>query len=543
MSDNLQEDHNGERNDLQHFEQDDDEAEDEAGVQDDDAEDEVNVGDEEPNPIDQHVHELLGLDDEQILLRLYFSMKCDKIRLNDPALTDFLVPLLLDDHWATHLGHCLHGNRHLASLTIHPGPEMTAGGAALLVQGIAGSNIRSLRIETADTAIPIELSRLYAQIIGIPTIESLDLIFVIDDAHVTQLGKALQGNESLKTLSIAVEAFTLSGARDFAIGLRRSHISKLNLVARTNASVPPMRELFLNGIRQSPYLVDLVMCGIVGYMPAVAAVIPKLHAFTIAEPTSFPGFNADHVRLLTHGLRQAKQLKSVRISLSDWGNEEKLRLLFRGLFGKHPSIQQVELVGLEGFGDEAVATLLEHWSSHSSIQSLDLGGSKIGPMGALSLIRAVPMHPQFIILNLNDNERIGYDGLALIGKELAGKRLLDLNLSSIAKWVDYDDVTCEEAVKQASKRAMASRALLEGMRGNTYLQRLDLKGLNLLPEAIAEIDVYRKANNRGRHFLFKQYKDPPGIWSVFLAAQKSNDVLFVFLRELPNVMAWRQKSS
>jgi hypothetical protein len=82
-------------------------------------------------------------------------------------------------------------------------------------------------------------------------------------------------------------------------------------------------------------------------------------------------------------------------------------------------------------------------------------------------------------LNLDNNLAIGYDGLKFLGETLLQGKIMDLRIRNVAKWVDFDDITCDTAVTQESQSAQACHALIVGVRGNVYLEKLNADGNSL----------------------------------------------------------------
>jgi hypothetical protein len=150
------------------------------------------------------------------------------------------------------------------------------------------------------------------------------------------------------------------------------------------------------------------------------------------------------------------------------------------------------------------------------------------------LFEALQDHENLRHLYLSNNPEIDYEGLVAIGQQLPTQLLFTLDLSHTALWIDYDDSECDDAKIQMTQREQASQALLEGIKGSPILGKLVLNGVNLVPHIQAEIDLYVKANRRGRWIILQQDKVPSALFPLVLSKQSDNSsILFLFLLELP----------
>ncbi len=463
-----------------------------------------------------------------------FETSCVRIEANDPDLIEYCPSSTsINDERATRFGAALLGNTHLKELSIEMAWTMSARGADALVQGILGSCIQDLSIFRTE-GMPLELSHLY--VAPMRMVETLTLIFPQDDGNLLRLGQALAGNQSLKSLSLHVDHMSPRGAQFLSHGLVSSHLTKLILIGHSidpEATRVPMQTLYKHGIQNSSTIRTLQLLEILGDMEALSMVLPKLESFVISEIDRKLTFH--DVEVLRKGLSLAHQLFDLRICSAKL-TDDHLRIL-SPILGNHPTLESLELRN-NMFGDEGVASFVEHWQQDSLIWELDLGANKIGPAGALQLLQTVgtpTQHPNMRILNLEENWDIGYNGLKLLGEALSSqKNIKELNLSAVATWIDYHDITCDDAVAQESQRAQACRALLKGIRDNVDLHYLNLDD-NDLPLAVTEeIDLYVKANKSGRVFLRQQNRQPPAFWCHFLARRNAS-LVFLCLRELPIV--------
>jgi hypothetical protein len=466
-----------------------------------------------------------------------FETLCVQIETNDPDLKEYRASYpTINNERATRLGAALLGNTtHLKQLSIHMAWDMTAQGADALVQGILGSHIEELQLSRENhDEMPLDMSQLYVS--PMQMVKTLNLAFALDDDTLRQLGQALAGNQTVKSLYLHVEQLSPRGAQFLSYGLGLSRLTTLDMIGDL-VDPEAMRFLYHHGIQNCPTIHTLQLFGVLGDMEALSLVLPKLESFTISEIEQ--GLTVSDVEFLGNGLRLAHKLILLRIwcvGLTD----NHVRTL-SPILGNHPSLEYLRMRN-NAFGDEGVACLVEHWHRDSLISELDLGVNKIGAVGALHLLQALgtsfTKHPNVRTLTLDENRSIGYNGLKLIGKALSRRKIWELNLRAVTKWIDYDDITCDDALTQESQRAQACYALLEGVQGNVFLQHLNVDHNHLPLSVTAELDLYVEANKSGRVLLRQQHRQPPAFWSYFLAEQRGNpSLMFLFLRELPTVMA------
>jgi hypothetical protein len=140
-----------------------------------------------------------------------------------------------------------------------------------------------------------------------------------------------------------------------------------------------------------------------------------------------------------------------------------------------------------GITDIGTTNFCQHWKDDSPLQELQLRWNDIGADGALTLLQATKRHAAFRNLDLSCNEKIGHDGLELIGRELPSFFFTHLALQKCVKPL----TTTTNGYEQAAVDA-ACRSLADGLRGNASLLSLllaangiDACGAQMLMQAVS----------------------------------------------------------
>lgn len=106
-------------------------------------------------------------------------------------------------------------------------------------------------------------------------------------------------------------------------------------------------------------------------------------------------------------------------------------LTMTGRMGHHPVLQKFDTNKQEQLGNAGVVAFCENWNEASLLREICLTQNNIGGIGAQALMRASATHPKLARLDLSDNQAIGYDGLVLIGKELANAKMQVLDIHRV----------------------------------------------------------------------------------------------------------------
>jgi hypothetical protein len=491
--------------------------------------------------------EAAGINIQDLSERLTFDSQTKKISENDPNFCLFDAPIRFDDETAIQLGTAMVGTTELKGALIKIGDGLTARGARALVGGILGSCVEFLSISTDnDALLPMELAPIY--VYPIQTISNMGLTFPLEDPHATKFGACLEGNQSLKTLVFHIRHLSPNGALAMSKGICQSQLSNLDVVFHTdepdeddehvnNHDNPDtktvMQTLYSQGMQHCQTLEYLSLDGCLGDVSSlVTNVLFNIRELSIDQVE----LSVTETQILSDGLMQTRNLEVLSLCRCRLSNEH-MRVLAASIGDDRLSIQKLTIQN-QPFGDDGIASFIEHWNEDSKIRRLDLSENpNIGCRGAQQLLSAVANHIRARKLILASNRGVGYDGLYLMGQELPGKMLLEVDLQYTAEWVEYENVESKEAMEQQAKRHRAGQSILEGIRGNFFLQRLKLEGVNLEPSVANEVKLYLRANRGFRWLLIRQHRLPPAFWSHFLAKhRKSRSLIFLFLRELHVLM-------
>jgi hypothetical protein len=173
--------------------------------------------------------------------------------------------------------------------------------------------------------------------------------------------------------------------------------------------------------------------------------------------------------------------------------------------------------------------------SNSSLQVLNLSGNDLCPLEAQILMQSIANHRCMRKLIINGHSKIGFEGLILIANELPNCGLEEISLRDFHPW----NVGLEE--KEVAMKA--GRALVDGMKRNSHLGRLDIRvctGLGqmkpLIQNYLEEVEVYLSLNRSGRYLVMRtDYGDvPTGLWGNVLELSNNKiHHMYYFLRELP----------
>ncbi len=503
-----------------------------------------------------------------------FDHECRKLQANDPTVTTFdtsealasssnvVVPL--SDTLAQQLAQSLVGNTHLNELTIHmstthgPPNNVTYTTAQALARGIQQApNLHMLVLE-GNGELGIEVAPLYTET---TSVERLQLLFPMNNAHATKLSETLQNatsSSSLHRLTMFLgPAMTNTVTETLARALRHSKVHTLELLG--SSTTPQVHEtariLYQQGIPGSSIVLLNLFSFLGDWQALVTHVLPHLLGLTIQDVSPEDELTTTNMSILANALLQQQQQhghhhQQQQLKLIRFGNcnltHAHMQLLAPAV-GHHPTLRKLDLMGNPLLGDDALLLFLEHWQDDSKLLELHLTHNHLGVTSVQQLLRAVRSHRELRGLYVGHNPKIGYDGLVAIGNELldGGQMMLQvLDVSHVATWIDHADPESKDAKLQMTKCTRASQALLEGVRANVHLHELRLSGVRLVPHILAELQVYLQANRCGRSMVMTQDQVPSGLWPYVFAkpanqTNSSSSVLYLLLCELVGVVMGR----
>ncbi len=471
---------------------------------------------------------------------------CRRIRRNCPDFSCFMRSPLLDDYEATLLGKALKGSTQMNCLIVRirlGGNQVTTRGAQVLGNGIQQSQIRKLIVEFPDheydglAVIPTDvMQNVYLKPISM--LASLDLGIRLTDSDALLLETSLARSVTLGYLAVQPHYLSPIGALALAKGIRASQIRDMNIRgAPTDSTLQVMDILNLKGFQRSQ-MTCLKLDESVGNVHSLATILSQTRVLMICNVA----ISLSQTNVFCHGLKLRCQLCQLSMGGLHMGDEH-VRILSVGLRDNH-SITTLYLWG-NCIGDEGVNYLVESWGDESLIKDLNLGGNLIGLCGAQHLMQATARLTKLAELNLSSNRSIGYEGLELIGKALPDSLLRKLSLDNVVNWVEYEETdNCEPAKLQRVKVNQASRALVEGIRLNTYLKMLSLDQLHIPNDVGKEIHFYLSLTDEINRcgLLQHQHEIPSAFWCFLFAKYGvllEPGVVFYFLRELPMLLVSR----
>lgn len=460
--------------------------------------------------------------------RQLFESQCDSLRQNKPSLKGF------DRDWsgdqdAIRLGNSLMGNTNLEWLWVPLGPGLTAKGAQALAVGLHYSRIQRLELCGESSLLNSTIIRiLYLE--AIQRIPRLAFSYPLCDRDAIQLGRSLKGNTVVQELQIRVDEFTFRGAHELACGIRQSQIKRLDLTVEDGNDSPDVKRiLLLQAIQKSDSVRYLHISDGVCVVDALAKSLRSLQCVKLFGCVDIKY----DIQTLSDGLMHATTLKILSLN-NCWLGDAEIRILSRGL---HSSSSLTKLcLSKNRIGDEGMIAFIESWRDDSPIQSLDLSWNFIGPLGAQRLIRAAATKRALVDLNTELNRNIGFEGMRMVGEELANLKLRELCVDGCANWVHHDNETSPAAQAQVVARDRARQAIIRGIQANVHLYQIRVYFLENFQEAI---QFYLNLNKSGRYLLRGNNELAPALWAkVFSKCRKDPNVLYYFLRELPTLVSF-----
>jgi hypothetical protein len=253
------------------------------------------------------------------------------------------------------------------------------------------------------------------------------------------------------------------------------------------------------------------------------------------------------------------------------------RHLADGLSSKTSVVEKLNLTR-STLGDAEAGIFARVLLANQNLKSLVLSSNNIGDAGALELAVALRQNNTLDLLDLNWNQ-IGSDGASALADALvANHALKDLNLifnpigddgaTSIAEMLTRNESiekVCIGGFYEKGLKAFATR--LSSMNGlqtltiwdsntrgytseignsfvlaleqNTTLERFDFGAMRSDLEVMPQVEHLLVLNRGGRRLLSATGESVPPLnyWPRILARSSHNaDVLFYFLREIPNVL-------
>jgi hypothetical protein len=485
------------------------------------ADDEEQEGNDEDDQDDANISACFLRREQQL-----FEKQCDSLRQNKPSLKGFHRDWSGDDH-AIRLGNSLKGNTNLEWLWIPLGPGLTARGAEALAEGIHFSHIQRLEL-SGESALDSNVIRiLYLE--AIQTIPRLTFSYPLRDVDAIQLGRALKGNTVVQELQIRVDEFSARGALELAAGIRQSQIKRLDLMVEDESDAPVVKRiLLLHAIQQSNYVRHLHISDGVCVVDALTSSLGSLQTLKLYGCSDL----MYGVQDLSDSLIHALNLRNLCLNNCDLGDDE-MAILSSGL---HSSVSITNLcLSKNGIGDEGMSSFLEHWKDDSPIQELDLSWNCFGPLGAQQLMRAAATKSALLVLNLELNGNIGFEGMRMVGEELPNLTLRELYVDGCANWMHYADENSAAAKAQLVARDRARQAIISGIQANVYLYQIRVYFLENFQEAI---QFYLNLNKSGRYLLGENNELAPTLWCrVFAKCRTDPSVLFFFLQEQPTLVS------
>ena len=273
-------------------------------------------------------------------------------------------------------------------------------------------------------------------------------------------------------------------------------------------------------------------------------------------------------------LQNAPALRELSLSGCYMGSEGA-RYLADGLSSKNSVVENVDLSDNK-LGDDEVGIFARVLIANQNLKSLGLSKNNIGDPGALEIAVALRQNNTLDLLDLDCNYYIGSDGANAIADALvANTALKDLNLSccivgddgatSIAEMLTRNESVekiCiggfgEEGLKGFATRLSSMNGLKSlkirstcytseignsfvlALEQNTPLETFDFFDLQYDVEVMPQVTRLLALNRGGRRLLSAMGESflPLNYWPRILARSSNNaDVIFNFLREIPNVL-------
>jgi hypothetical protein len=247
-----------------------------------------------------------------------------------------------------------------------------------------------------------------------------------------------------------------------------------------------------------------------------------------------------------------------------------------GLRSKNSVVEKLDLSSNK-LGDWEAGIFARVLLANQNLKSLVLRNNKIGDAGALELAVALRQNNTLNLLDLTSND-IGSDGATALADALAANDALkDLDLhdnsigddgaTSIAEMLTRNESiekVCIEGFGQKGLRAFATglasmkglktlkvtiargytseigNSVLLALEQNTTLETFEFSPMRRGFEVMPQVERLLALNRGGRRLLYATGESVPPLnyWPRILARSSDNaDVLFHFLRKIPNVIA------
>jgi hypothetical protein len=140
-------------------------------------------------------------------------------------------------------------------------------------------------------------------------------------------------------------------------------------------------------------------------------VLSKTETLTKLEFT-FGNWGKNGIALLAQGLRCNASVTSLSIEQCRNVENQGVKVLFEKGLTHNTTLTQLTLKFC-GIDDDGVRMMIQHWPVQSPIQSLCLAKNRMGPIGALLLLRTIRHHPSLDSLDLSNNHHIQFEGLLM----------------------------------------------------------------------------------------------------------------------------------
>jgi hypothetical protein len=362
-------------------------------------------------------------------------------------------------------------------------------------------------------------------------------------ANLILLGQSLMGNSHVCHLVIDLLYFEERVANALATGIARSNVTTLYLCCKSEG---PQLEgkiwrILFEGIRSLPNLKLVLYNVTVVELNVLRDCMPSL---TLLRKLAVDGVKGcEYGLVLSQIVMRTSCLTDLHVDVKCL-DAMGISLLAHGLRW-NTSVTTLDFSGSR-MGDTCVELFVELWQPSSCIRTISLYFNDIGLRGAQRLLRAVADHPAMQVVNLRQNRNIGFDGLIVIGEELLNQtNLTELDVSCCTTWFVHSDPSCKEAKAQDRVSQQAGRALLEAVKQNVRIKRLDVSNMHLLPLGVeSEICFYANLNKMGRYLLssdrYADYTLPSTAWCYFLAKCQSAEahkesLIYFFLCAEPSL--------
>jgi hypothetical protein len=278
------------------------------------------------------------------------------------------------------------------------------------------------------------------------------------DSDLVLLGRSLQGNTHLRSLSIqpnlcpCCETGSWNSACDIQRGIRDSRLETIEL--RKDMCIDLQEAIYI-GVSMSSTLRSVKVASIRDL--DVSCMVRQLLTDQggLYQPCRLTRFSLCHVQV------SPPNLQALSICL-----------------GQNTSLVSLHLQD-NGITDEGVINLCQFWTDDSPLQELNLRNNLIGASGVQTLMNTVAGHGAMQTLVLSKNCQSGYQILKAIGEALPLCHLQHLEIDACVRnsnFVDTPKVARDEACQ----------VLAQGLRGNSSLKSFRV-GNNHLGDTGAEM--------------------------------------------------------